>query len=114
MAVKKRQDFEIFSGDHKNLVYTVTNAQSASVDLTGNTIEWVLANHETSGSLLRLVTGGSGITISGCTFTVALSPAHTSGLAGDYYYEAQVTDTNSDVSTVSIGTATILTDLVGA
>lgn len=104
----------MWSGDHKNLTYTVTDSNGASVILTSACAAWVLANDPASGSLVRLTTdSGSGITISGCTFTVSLSPAHTSGLAGTYYYEAQVRDTASNVSTVATGTAKINYDVAG-
>lgn len=108
------QDFTMWSGDHKNLTYTVTDSTGASVNLTGASVAWVLSPGPTSGSLVRLTTdSGSGIAVSGCTFTVSLSPAHTSSLAGQYYYEAQVRDTVANVSTVAVGTAMINFDVAG-
>jgi hypothetical protein len=106
------QNFEMWSGDHKNLIYTVTDASSASVSLTGASVLWVLSDQINGASLARLTTdSGSGVTVSGCTFTVSLSPVHTSGLAGVYYTEAQVRDSASNVSTVAVGTAKINRDV---
>jgi hypothetical protein len=110
-----QQDVTFWSGDHKDLIYTVTNASTgASVNLTGASGYWVLSNGPTSGSILRLTSdSGSGITVSGCTLTVSLSPAHTTNLAGQYYSEAQIRDSASNVSTVAVGTVTINYDVAG-
>lgn len=112
---KLGQDFTAWSGDHKNLIFTVTNAATgASADLTGASVIWVLAESPTGGSLVKLTNdSGSGITVSGCTFTVSLSPIHTSGLFGTYYHEAQVKDANSNISTVAVGAAKINYDVAG-
>lgn len=114
MATKTGQDFTIWSGDNKNVTFTVTDSNSASVDLTGACVAWVLSNTPATASIVRLHSdSGCGITVSGCTFTVSLSPTHTSGLAGTYYHEAQVRDSASDISTVAVGTATIKFDVAG-
>lgn len=111
---KIKQDFTMWSGDHKDLTYTTTDGDSASVDLTGASVYWCLAPDAESGSLVRLTTdSGSGITLSGCTFTVSLSPAHTSGLAGTYYYEAQVRDSETNIGTVAVGNIKINYDVAG-
>lgn len=109
------QDFEMWSGDHKNLIFTITGSDSASANLTGASAYWVLANDAKSASFARLTSdSGSGITISGCTLTVSLSPAHTASLQGIYYHEAQIRDSGSNVSTVAVGTATINQDVATA
>lgn len=112
---KLGQDFIMWSGDHKNLTVTVTNAETGgSADLTGGSVVWVLAESPTGGSLVKLTNdSGSGVTVSGSTFTVSLSPIHTSGLSGTYYHEAQVIDANNNVSTVTVGAAKINYDVAG-
>ena len=89
----------------------MTNTAGASVNLTGASVVWVLATRSGGASLSRLTSdSGSGITVSGCTFTVSLSSTHTSGLAGVYYHEAQVRDSGSNISTVAVGTVDIKPD----
>jgi len=102
------QNFTIWADNHKDLLITVRNDNSVEVDLTSSSsIIWVLSGDDLSASLVRKATGGDGVTISGCTFTVSLSPADTGNLAGTYYHEAQVTNASGDVSTVTTGMATI-------
>ena len=89
----------------------MTDGTGASVNLSGASAVWVLATRSGGASLSRLTTdAGSGITVSGCTLTVSLSPFHTSGLAGIYYHEAQVRDSGSNISTVAVGTVDIKPD----
>jgi hypothetical protein len=59
-------------------------------------------------------TTSSGISITnaaGGIFQVSLTAADTAGLSGAYYFEAQVTDAGSNVSTVTTGTLTVNTDI---
>lgn len=110
---KTEQNWEMWSGDHKDLTYTVTDADSASVDLTSACVWWMLTDEsKTASVLLRTADSGCGITISGCTFTVSLSPADTAGLAGAYYNESQVRTSGSVKGTVATGMGTINKDLI--
>lgn len=112
MTAKNGQDFEMYSGDHRNVIFTVTNANSASIDLTGAYGVWALSNDAKTASILRLTSdSGCGMTLSGCTATVSLSPAHTAGLSGYYYHELQIKDSGSNISTVAVGTVTINQDV---
>jgi hypothetical protein len=107
---KINQDFTVWSGDHKNVRFTTTDSNSASVDLAGASILWTLSENIRSGSILQLSTD-DGVTISGCTYTVSLSPTHTSGLAGTYYHESQARDSASDISTVATGKMQVEVDI---
>jgi hypothetical protein len=107
------QNFVMFSGDDKTLRFTVLDSSSASIDLTGASVTWMLATDDKSASLIKKSTdSGCGISISGCTFDVDLSPSDTDGLTGVYYHEAQVRDSASDLSTVATGWANIKHDLI--
>ena len=113
MTAKKTQNFEMWSGDHRDLVFTTLDSDSASVNLAGASVVWQLSAAPDSGSLVKRSTdSGCGISISGCTFTVSLSPTHTVGLAGLYYHEAWIRDAGSIQSTVAVGTATIREDAI--
>ena len=101
----------MYSGDHKNLVITVLDGNGASVLLTNASVSWMLAETPAGASLVSR-TSDSGITVSGCTFTVSLSPVHTASLGGVYYHEAQVRDSASQISTVTTGNVTIYKDVI--
>ena len=103
----------MWSGDHKNLQVTVYDGDGASIDLSGASVIWMVSEGVEGASLLKRSTdSGCGISVSGSTFTVSLSPAHTSGSAGTLYHEAQVRDGFGDISTVLTGHATIHADAI--
>lgn len=104
-----QQDFEYWTGEDKSLVYTITDENSASVNMTGMSCRWVLQDEPDSGSILVYRTGGSKITVSGCTVTVAIAGSDTSGcgLSGTYYTELSASDTSSNVAVLAVGYANI-------
>jgi hypothetical protein len=107
---KLQQNFEMWSGDHKNLNFGVTGSDGAAFILTA--ASWVLSEAEDSCSLVKRVSG-DGVSISGSTVTVSLSPAHTSGLGGiSYYHVLKGGDSASNVSTVAVGTINIKVNIV--
>lgn len=106
----ERQNFSIWTGEDKNLVYTIDNGTiGASVNVSTFTAEWRLSDEPCSGSLIRYVSGGSGITISGCTITVALDAAATAGCAidGTYWTELSACDQNGKADVLATGWAII-------
>ena len=106
------QNFTMRSGDSKKLNITVTDGAGAAKDLTGATMIWRLAVRKHATSEISKATA-SGIAfvseVSGIA-QVTIDPADTAGLDGDYYHEAQVTDSSGDIETVMVGTATIIGD----
>ena len=101
------QNIEMWAGDYKDLIVTITGSDGAGYDLTGASITWVLEEAPASGSLIKKQISGSGVVISTSTVTISLSPADTSGLAGMYYHEAEALDSASRVSTLFVGTLKI-------
>jgi len=106
---KVTQDFEYWTGDDKTLIYTITGSDSGSVNMAGATCEWLLQDEYDSGSLLKLATGGSGITISGCTVSVQLSASDTIGQTwqGTYHTQLAASDAAGNVAVLAVGTARI-------
>lgn len=106
---KIRQDFEFYTGEDKNIIYTITDAAGASVNLSGYTVHWLLQDDPATGSLLRYKTGGSGVTVSGCTATVTLAGSNTAGcnLSGLYYVELSACDGSNNEAVLATGYATI-------
>ncbi len=108
------EKIEFVSGDSKRLVVSVTDDNDTAVDLTGAVISWQLAR-SVYGSAEISKSVGSGIAITDAVngeFTVTLDPLDTDALEGDFYHEAQVTDTLGDISTVFSGNITIIKDLI--
>jgi hypothetical protein len=108
--MKKAQNFEMVAGDTVNLHVGVTE-NSASKNLNGATIKWVLYD-EVNESVVLTKTTVAGVTITnvlGGQFTVALTPTDTVNVApGRYYHESEVTDETGNVSTIFTGHVTIL------
>lgn len=108
------QDFEMFSGEQKELAIAITDDAGAAVDLTGVTVRWSLARTARSAPLIEKVTG-DGIVVTdaaGGACTVTLVPADTEALEGDYYHEAEVTDGAGRPTTVLHGRARIKPNLI--
>ena len=113
----KTLNFTMHSGDSKNIIVTVKDENDAVVDITGATVDWQMARSQNSATpdLVKSTTGGNGITLTdpvNGVFTVALDATDSDDFIGAYYHEAQVTDAGGKISTVIIGTITVLTDLI--
>lgn len=111
-----QQNFEMFQGDSKDLVVTVSDSAGLPVDLTGTTVKWRAAPAVDSTVATISKATGTGITITGAAagqFTVMLGPTDTQTLDGEFYHEAQITDAAGAVSTVLSGRLTIRPALIG-
>jgi len=107
----KDQDFEIFAGDNKSLLFTVDDVE----DLDDCTVTWKAARSPGSEAVISKSSESSDeIEISGDTFTVKLVPTDTSNLSGyrKYYHEAQILDSSGNITTVAIGTMIVYPQLI--
>ena len=107
----KDQDFEIFAADNKNLVFTVDDVTSLSACI----VKWRAATNPSGTALITKSSEDSDeITIDGTTFTVKLVPADTESLTGykEYYHEAEIVDSDLNVTTVAIGTMLVYPQLI--
>ena len=113
LGVLPPQDIPIFRGDDKDPVFSVTDANGATVDLTGGTITFRVRPY-IGGASSFVKTVGSGITIStdpNYQFTVTIDPGDTSGLDyGDYRWDAELTLSGA-VTTVAWGKLIIFGDI---
>jgi len=107
------QDVELWAGDTKQLVVTVTDDAGDPKDLTGATVRWILQGRPADSSPLldKDNDAKGGVTIvdaAGGVFRVDLSPEDTEELSPrTYYHEAEVTDASGNISTVLIGSLVI-------
>lgn len=116
------QNFDIVSGNDKELNVTVLDEKGIAVDLTGSTIVWAVAINEKSKSRIFQYTSPTNITVTDAiagkfridvqdTDTEALSIAR---IKTDYYHEARVTSAAGKKTTVLIGTMTVLGNVIPA
>ena len=105
----RNQDIRIVSGDDLTLQVTVTETNGAAKDLTGGTVDWNLSKEPGSSDIKVTKTGTLTSPTTG-VFTVAVDS--TGGLSGDYYHEAQLTESGGDIGTVMRGWVRIDRDSV--
>lgn len=116
MALRKLldQNFEMVSGDTKDIVVTVLDELDQVVPINNAAIVFILSENEFTAALVTKAVG-TGIVITngpGGVFTVTLDSADTEALIGEHYYEAEVTDTGGRVSTVVVGTIDIRKNVI--
>ena len=100
------QNFEMYAGDSKNIVVSVTDGSARPLDLTGASVKWILKpTQPTSENLIEKSTPE--IVLDVYTATIKLLPVDTENLAGNYYHEAELTDQIGNVSTIMVGTVKI-------
>lgn len=120
------QNFELVSGNDKELNVTVLDENGAAVDLTGATIVWAVAINEKSKSTIFFYTSPTNITIilpqSGTDigkFRIDVQdndtePLSIGRISTDYYHEARVTSSAGKKSTVMVGTMAVLGNVIPA
>ncbi len=110
---KTAQDVTLFAGDTANIKVTVYDSDNSNVrkDITNCTIKWVMYDPDDTGVILTKTTP-SNITVTDATngeFTIPVAPADTETVTpGNYRHEAEITDADSNVSTVLVGDFIIL------
>ena len=108
---KLSQNVEMWAGDYRDLIVTITRSDNAAYSLAGASVTWILEYAPGSGSLVRKfgegATAASGMTISTSTLTISLSPADTQSLEGTFYHEAEAKDSASRVATLLVGSLKI-------
>lgn len=123
MPVKKLtpQNFEIVSGNDKQLNVTVLDENGSAVDLSGATIVWAVAINEKSKSRIFEYTSPTNITITDATvgkFRIDVQASDTEPLSigrieTSYYHEARML-VGGKKTTVMIGTITVLGNVIPA
>jgi len=110
------QDFELVSGNDKNLNFTVLDQDDIAVDLSGATIAWSMSNSAKNKTPLVNLLSPADITITDAPngkFTVAIKDTDTESFTGgDYYHEARVTSSGGSKTTVAYGTVHLLDNII--
>lgn len=110
------QDFELVSGNDKNLNFTLLDQDDAVVDITGATIAWSLSRSNKNKTPLVDLLSPADITITNATggkFQVKIKDTDTEGFkGGEYYHEARITSAAGLKTTVAIGTVSLLDNII--
>ncbi len=109
------QNLSVYSGDDWTGRFAITGSVSGSgEDVTGASIIFVVFNSPTGSSVIRKTTASTGhITISSSVVDINISASDSTGLAGDYYHELQITRlSDGKTQTAAVGWVTINRDLV--
>src|SRR6185437_701627 len=106
------QDFTMWQGDAKSIVFTITDASGNPYDLTDvENINWALSALPVTDALIQKSKTGGGISVNSPAtdgiFTVTLEATDTAALVGAFYHEAQIIDSEGNPDVVATGTATI-------
>ena len=109
---------KLWSGDTRIVVFNVKDSDGNAQDLTSATAKFEMAAREggtfSGAADVELATGGSGIEITDAAageVTVTIAASDTASLSGEYYWELEITDSASRVSTVAYGFVEIVNDL---
>jgi hypothetical protein len=103
------QNFNLFKGEDKNIIFTIRDSNGDLFDLTGSSAEWLLSRNNVSSPVI------SKTTLSGITFPYAesglmmvdINSSDVQNLWGMYYHEASITDTSGNRKVVANGTVKI-------
>ena len=105
------QNFEVVSGNDKQLNVTVIDQDGVAVDITGATIVWGVSLTDESKSRIFFYTSPANITITSATagkFRINILDTDTEPLVPqDYFHEARMVDTAGLKTTVMRGTMTV-------
>ena len=102
------QNIQIVSGDDVTLEVTVFETDGTKKDITGATINWGLSRRPGKDS--KLSKTGTVTDATNGVFQIAIDG--TGDLGGDYYHEAQLTESGGTIGTVMRGNAAIDLDTV--
>jgi hypothetical protein len=116
--MSSKTDFEMYAGDTRDLVVTLTDQDGVAVDVTTGSVLWRLATKnwqsvdDPSAVLISKTSVTGQITLDVGKFTVHLLSPDTEGLEGSFYHEAQVTLDDGTVGTPLVGSARIKANLI--
>lgn len=108
------QDFDVFSGDHKNVVVDLVDGSGIALDLnTISAMKWQFKKHPYSQTYLvqkTLAAGGIEKTNVAGRISIKLEPNDTKDYYGLYYHELELTDIDGNVTTAFTGVVNICID----
>lgn len=102
------QSFPLMSGDQVQLEFTVTDNDSAAVDLTGGSGRFAMARSPSATVVIDSDASPQTATVTvisavAGTVNVVITDTNTEALIGDYYYEFKWTDSSGKEAVVARG-----------
>ena len=95
------QNRDIFSGENRTLSFAARDADNVVASLTSKTVTYRVSERGNQSPLFSKT--GSVVVAASGTFTVAITPADTTDMAGDYAHQAITTDGSGNIAVVMVG-----------
>ena len=114
MASIQRQNLRdrIKNDTSKSVQFTLTDQNSDPIDLTGASVQIQFRYKSRTGTVVKDVSVGSGITVATPANGILVLDAFTCAWTPDvYYYDVQVTFADTTIQTPVWGTVTVLQDV---
>lgn len=110
------QNFELFSGNDKTLLFTHRDGDGTIIDITGATIAWALSIRPRSKRMLIAYSTLNQVVITdgpAGKYEVRIQDTDTEPLHDrDYYHEVRITDVSGRVSTGAYGTVEVRRNII--
>jgi hypothetical protein len=108
-----REHLEVYAGENRTLTLHARDSANAPASLTGKTIAWYVGRPpwRPDNTCAIFTKTGTVVSASAGTFTVAVEPADTQYLNGDYEHMAKTTDGSGNVEVVTQGRFRVSTAL---
>lgn len=99
------QHLEVFAGENRTPTLYARDQNNAAVSLSGKTITWNVGRSPRNLDSDWPIFTKTGVVVSAPagTFTVAITPADTQYMRGDYEHMALTTDASGNVAVVTMG-----------
>jgi hypothetical protein len=105
------QNFELYSGNSRTLEIEITGQDGSILNITDITAKWAMKRNPylTENDVLKTTSNGILITdpVNG-KLQIKLLPEDTEEMFGEFHHELEITDVPGNVSTVMVGTVTLI------
>jgi hypothetical protein len=109
----KNQNFEMYQGENKVLVFDITDSSGSSKDLTGCSATFVVYGGTSATNKIEKSSTDGEITFYGNDVKVFLVPSDTSGISGKFYWELRLVDGANNSEIVAVGTYVVIKSQTG-
>jgi hypothetical protein len=99
------QHLDVYAGENRTATLYARDSDIAVVSLSGKTVQWVVGRRprDINCDAAVFTKTGTVTDASGGAFTVAILPADTQYLEGDYRHQAETTDGSGLKAIVTVG-----------
>ena len=112
-SIQRKNLYDRIKNDtSKSVQFTLTDESSVAIDLTGASIQIQFRYKSKTGTIVKDISVGSGITVATPASGILVIDAFTCDWTPDiYYYDVQITFADTTIQTPVWGTVTVLQDV---